>query len=45
MTLEPKGRRPWVVIVGGFLGSGKTSLILAAAHVLERRGLRCGDPE
>jgi hypothetical protein len=26
--------------VGGFLGSGKTTLILAAAHLLERRGLR-----
>jgi len=33
--------RPWVVIVGGFLGSGKTSLILAAAQLLEQRGLRC----
>ena len=33
--------RPWVVIVGGFLGAGKTSLILAAAHLLEQRGLRC----
>jgi Ni2+-binding GTPase involved in maturation of urease and hydrogenase len=29
------------VLVGGFLGSGKTSLILAAARVLEQRGLRC----
>jgi Ni2+-binding GTPase involved in maturation of urease and hydrogenase len=27
--------------VGGFLGSGKTSLILSAARALERRGLRC----
>jgi hypothetical protein len=34
-------KRPWIVIVGGFLGSGKTSLILAAAHLLEQRGLRC----
>lgn len=33
--------RPWIVIVGGFLGAGKTSLILAAARVLEQRGLRC----
>lgn len=33
--------RPWVVLVGGFLGAGKTSLILAAARELERRGLRC----
>jgi Ni2+-binding GTPase involved in maturation of urease and hydrogenase len=34
-------QRPWIVIVGGFLGSGKTSLILSAARVLEKRGLRC----
>jgi Ni2+-binding GTPase involved in maturation of urease and hydrogenase len=33
-------KRPWIVILGGFLGSGKTSLILAAARELERRGLR-----
>jgi hypothetical protein len=33
--------RPWIVIVGGFLGSGKTSLILSAARLLEKRGLRC----
>ena len=32
--------KPWVVLVGGFLGSGKTTLILAAARELERRGLR-----
>src|ERR1035438_9176752 len=41
MTLDPQRQRPWIVIVGGFLGSGKTSLILAAAHLLEQRGLRC----
>ncbi|HXR40234.1 MAG TPA: GTP-binding protein, partial [Terracidiphilus sp.] len=29
------------MIVGGFLGAGKTSLILAAARELELRGLRC----
>jgi len=34
-------RRPWIVIVGGFLGSGKTSLILSAARLLEKQGLRC----
>jgi Ni2+-binding GTPase involved in maturation of urease and hydrogenase len=33
--------RPWIVIVGGFLGSGKTSLILSAAKILEKRGLHC----
>jgi hypothetical protein len=32
--------RPWIVLVGGFLGSGKTTLILAAARELQRRGLR-----
>lgn len=38
MTAPP---RPWIVLVGGFLGAGKTSLILAAARVLEQRGQRC----
>lgn len=33
--------RPTLVFVGGFLGAGKTTLILAAARELERRGLRC----
>lgn len=32
--------RPTVVVVGGFLGAGKTTLILAAARELSRRGLR-----
>jgi hypothetical protein len=32
--------RPHLVVVGGFLGAGKTSLILAAARVLAERGLR-----
>lgn len=32
--------KPWLVLVGGFLGSGKTSLIMAAARELERRGMR-----
>jgi Ni2+-binding GTPase involved in maturation of urease and hydrogenase len=40
MSAGLHGQRPWIVIVGGFLGSGKTSLILAAAHLLEQRGLR-----
>lgn len=40
MTESPE-KRPWIVIVGGFLGAGKTSLILAAAKALERRGMRC----
>ena len=33
-------RRPLLAMVGGFLGAGKTSLILAAAQKLQRRGLR-----
>lgn len=41
MSSNSPAKRPWVVVVGGFLGSGKTSLILAAAQLLERRGLRC----
>ncbi len=32
--------RPHLVLVGGFLGAGKTTLILAAARELARRGLR-----
>ncbi len=40
MKSDSRGQRPWIVIVGGFLGSGKTSLILAAARALEQRGLR-----
>jgi hypothetical protein len=32
--------RPHLVMVGGFLGAGKTTLILAAARQLARRGLR-----
>ena len=31
---------PWLVLVGGFLGADKTTLLLAAAKELERRGLR-----
>ena len=32
---------PLLILVGGFLGAGKTTLILAAARLLEARGLRC----
>ncbi|MFN7936990.1 MAG: GTP-binding protein [Bryobacteraceae bacterium] len=32
--------RTTLVLVGGFLGAGKTSLILAAARLLEQRGIR-----
>jgi CobW/HypB/UreG family nucleotide-binding protein len=33
--------RPWIVLVGGFLGAGKTSLIFEACGILEKRGRRC----
>lgn len=41
MTLAAASGRPWIVLVGGFLGAGKTTLILAAARALESRGQRC----
>lgn len=33
--------RAWIVPVGGFLGAGKTTLILAAAKLLADQGKRC----
>jgi Ni2+-binding GTPase involved in maturation of urease and hydrogenase len=33
--------RPTIIFVGGFLGAGKTTLILAAARELKQRGRRC----
>lgn len=33
-------KKPWLVLVGGFLGAGKTTLILAAARELARRGVK-----
>jgi hypothetical protein len=41
MKMQTSVRRPRVVVVGGFLGSGKTSLIMRAVEVLEQRGARC----
>lgn len=41
MNAYTASNKPWIVIVGGFLGAGKTTLILAAAQELERRGIRC----
>jgi len=32
--------KPIIAVVGGFLGAGKTTLILSATRLLERRGLR-----
>src|ERR1035438_8681657 len=40
MSAQPASTGPWVVLVGGFLGAGKTTLILAGARELQRRGLR-----
>ena len=41
-VISPLERRaaPWLVLIGGFLGAGKTTLMLAAANELQRRGLR-----
>ena len=32
--------KPTIAVVGGFLGAGKTTLILAASRLLQQRGLR-----
>ncbi|HUD56514.1 MAG TPA: GTP-binding protein [Terracidiphilus sp.] len=41
VTLRGEARElPWLIVVGGFLGAGKTTLMVAAAKELERRGLR-----
>jgi hypothetical protein len=32
--------KPVIAVVGGFLGAGKTTLILAAARLLQQRGMR-----
>jgi Ni2+-binding GTPase involved in maturation of urease and hydrogenase len=37
---EAPAWRPCVALVGGFLGAGKTSLILTAAKMLQQRGVR-----
>ncbi|HTF43071.1 MAG TPA: GTP-binding protein [Terriglobales bacterium] len=41
MTVKATEKKPWIVVVGGFLGAGKTTLILAAARELARLGKRC----
>jgi hypothetical protein len=38
--LSWREERPWLILVGGFLGAGKTSLLLAAGERLRARGLR-----
>lgn len=39
-SVSERSATPWVVLVGGFLGAGKTTLMLAAADELAKRGLR-----
>jgi Ni2+-binding GTPase involved in maturation of urease and hydrogenase len=41
MSSSTSAWRPWIVVVGGFLGAGKTSLIFAACSILKKRGVRC----
>jgi hypothetical protein len=41
MSTETTVWRPTIVVVGGFLGAGKTSMILSAAQRLEKSGTRC----
>ncbi len=37
---KPGPTKPTIAVVGGFLGAGKTTLILTAARLLEQRGMR-----
>ena len=37
---QERGFRPTIVTIGGFLGAGKTSLIVAAARLLHGRGVK-----
>src|SRR5271169_6289565 len=37
---QERGFRPTIVTIGGFLGAGKTSLIVAAARLLRGRGVK-----
>ena len=38
--MKPGAAKPIIAVVGGFLGAGKTTLILSAARLLQQRGLR-----
>jgi hypothetical protein len=38
--MKPATVKPIIAVVGGFLGAGKTTLILTAARLLPQRGLR-----
>jgi hypothetical protein len=37
---QDRGFRPTIVAIGGFLGAGKTSLIVSAARLLQGRGVK-----
>ena len=39
--MKSSNPRPLLALIGGFLGAGKTSLILSAARILGERGMRC----
>ena len=39
MSRREPGTKPWIVPLGGFLGAGKTTLILAAARVVQKQGM------
>jgi hypothetical protein len=40
LNSEPTTNNPVIVPLGGFLGAGKTSLILAAARILQQQGIK-----
>jgi hypothetical protein len=40
VTMKPVTMKPIMAVVGGFLGAGKTTLILTAARLLQQRGMR-----
>ena len=40
MPAQPSSHRPIIVPIGGFLGAGKTSLIVTAARLLQDRGVK-----
>jgi hypothetical protein len=38
--MKPGTMKPIIAVIGGFLGAGKTTLILTAARLLQQRGMR-----
>ena len=38
--LPERDRRPTLILTGGFLGAGKTALLLRAARLLQQQGMR-----